>query len=203
MIKNRDELIEKLYSLATLPDDFTIKYKTLIHDTLLKCPELLYALNNKELESELFNEDGSLKEDGEWDRYFGENGSVRPYILIPETNTDTRNYVCYQVGFDDVPTYHKPYCYTQITFTIFVNENNRTDPETGIPRHDLIASIIKGKFNWSSIFGLQTKLISSKESTTDTHFLVRTLIFQIYDLNSISQTPYGEDTRVINNEYWS
>ena len=88
-----------------------------------------------------------------------------------------------------------------ITFTILVNENNRTDPETGIPRHDLIASIIKYKFNWSSIFGLQTRLISSKESTTDTHFLVRTLVFQIYDLNSISQTPYGEDSRIVNYEY--
>lgn len=46
------------------------------------------------------------------------------------------------------------------------------DKLTGIPRHDLIASIIRERFNWSNIFGMQTHLISSRESTTDNNYIV-------------------------------
>ena len=69
---------------------------------------------------------------------------------------------------------------------------------TGIPRHDLIASIIRERFNWSNIFGTQTHLISSKENITDNNYLVRTLIFQTTDTNSITYTPLGEKTMSIN-----
>ena len=41
---------------------------------------------------------------------------------------------------------------------------------------------------------MQTHLISSKESVTDNNYLVRTLIFQITDLNSITNTPMGKTT---------
>ena len=84
-----------------------------------------------------------------------------------------------------------------------MNGKDRTDKLTGIPRHDLIASIIRERFNWSSIFGMQTHLISSKESVTDNNYLVRTLVFQVLDLNGIVNTPYGDKTYIRNNEYWT
>ena len=63
--------------------------------------------------------------------------------------------------------------------------------------HDLIASIIREKFNWSNIFGMQTHIISSKESTTDNNFIVRTLVFQLVDTNGIVETN-GKNTSIIN-----
>ena len=66
------------------------------------------------------------------------------------------------------------------------------DKLTRIPRHDLIASIIRERFNWSNIFGMQTHLISSKESTTDINYLVRTLVFQVIDTNGIVNTTNGK-----------
>ena len=132
------------------------------------------------------------------DRYFGDNSNIRPYLFIPDTQTDVKHYVCYQVAFDELPRYPNIQKYTEITFNIFVNGKDRTDKLTGIPRHDLIASIIREKFNWSNIFGMQTHLISSKESITDNNYLVRTLIFQITDVNSITYTPFGEKPSYIN-----
>ena len=49
---------------------------------------------------------------------------------------------------------------------------------------------------------MQTHLISSKESITDNDYLVRTLVFQISDLNGIVNTPYGGETYIRNNEHW-
>ena len=209
IITNKEDLLNKLRAYVDTPDDDNIRYKEKIHDALLSNAELLYALNNEELESELFDEDDNLLIDeetgellGEVDRYFGDNSNIRPYLFIPDTQTDVKHYVCYQVAFDELPRYSNIQKYTEITFNIFVNGKDRTDKLTGIPRHDLIASIIRERFNWSSIFGMQTHLISSTESVTDSNYLVRTLVFQILDLNSIVNTPYGDETYIRNNEYW-
>ena len=205
IITNKEDLLNKLRAYADTPDDDNIRYKEKIHDALLSNAELLYALNNEELESELFDEDDNLLIDektgellGEVDRYFGDNSNIRPYLFIPDAQTDVKHYVCYQVAFDELPRYQNVQKYTEITFNIFVNGKDRTDKLTGIPRHDLIASIIREKFNWSNIFGMQTHLISSKESVTDNNYLVRTLIFQITDVNSITYTPLGEKSLSIN-----
>lgn len=204
-ITTKEELLNKLRAYAETPDDDNIRYKEKIHDALLSNVELLYALNNEELESELFDEDENLLIDeetgellGEVDRYFGDNSNIRPYLFIPETQTDVKHYVCYQVMFDELPRYKNVQKYTEITFNIFVNGKDRTDKLTGIPRHDLIASIIREKFNWSNIFGMQTHLVSNKESITDNDYVVRTLIFQNTEVNSITVTPYGEMPNVIN-----
>lgn len=209
ILTTKEDLLNKLRAYASTPDDDNIRYKEKIHDALLSNVELLYALNNEELESELFDGDklnidketGELL--GEVDRYFGDNSNIRPYLFIPDTQTDVKHYICYQVMFDELPRYPNIQKYTEITFNIFVNGKDRTDKLTGIPRHDLIASIIREKFNWSSIFGMQTKLISSKESTTDNNYVVRTLIFQIEDTNSIVYTPFDENSYIRNNEYWT
>lgn len=210
----KDDLLTKLRTYRDMPDDENIRYKQKIKKALLSNPCLLYALNEKKLESELFDDDGNINWEwneelgeyeplGEWDRYFGGTSNIRPYLFIPDTQTEVRHYICYQVAFDDMPRYNNIEKYTNVTFTIFVHGNDRDDKLTGIPRHDLIASILRERFNWSSIFGMQTKLISSKESSTDNNYVVRTLVFQILDLNGIVNTPYNQNTQIRNNEYWT
>ena len=198
----KDDLLNKLRAYKTTPDDENIQYKKKIEKALMLNPCLLYTLNEKSLESELFDDDGNINwkwnEDtkeyeplGEWERYFGSNSNIRPFLFIPDTQTEVKHYICYQVSFDEMPRYQDTLKYTNVTFTIFVHGNDRMDKSTGIPRHDLIASIIRERFNWSNIFGMQTHLISSKESTTDNNYLVRTLVFQVVDTNGIYKTTDG------------
>ena len=197
----KNDLLNKLRAYKTTPDDENIQYKKKIEKALMLNPCLLYALNEKSLESELFDDDGNINwewnEDtkeyeplGEWDRYFGGTSNIRPYLFIPDTQTEVKHYICYQVSFE-MPRYQDTLKYTNVTFTIFVHGNDRNDKLTGIPRHDLIASIIRERFNWSNIFGMQTHLVSSKESTTDNNYIVRTLVFQVVDTNGIVKTTNG------------
>ena len=199
----KNDLLNKLRIYKTTPDDENIQYKKKIEKALMLNPCLLYALNEKSLESELFDDDGNINWEwneeikeyeplGEWDRYFGGTSNIRPYLFIPDTQTEVKHYICYQVCFDETPRYQDTLKYTNIIFTIFVHGNDRNDKLTGIPRHDLIASIIRERFNWSNIFGMQTHLISSKESTTDNNYLVRTLVFQVVDTNGIVNTTNGK-----------
>lgn len=207
-LETKKDLLSKLRAYSKNPDDENIQYKKKIEKALLSNPCLLYALNEKDLESELFDKNGNINWEwnadtneyeplGEWDRYFGSDSNIRPYLFIPDTQTEVKHYICYQVAFDETPRYQDTLKYTNITFTIFVHGNDRDDKLTGIPRHDLIASIIRERFNWSNIFGMQTHLISSKESTTDNNYLVRTLVFQVVDTNGIYKTTNNKTT--INN----
>lgn len=194
----KKDLLEKLGVYSLTPDDEGIQYKAKIKKTFMGCPELLYALNNKKFESELFTDNGDINWDpqthephGEWELYFGDNSNIRPFLYFPETQDLVMNYLCYQVNFDELARYNDRLKYTQITFTIFVNGKNAIDKETDIPRHDLIASIIRERFNWSNIFGMQTHIISSKESLTDNNFITKTLVFQLVDTNGLVNTPHG------------
>ena len=205
----KNDLLNKLRAYKDTPDDENISYKNKIKKALLSNPCLLYALNEESLESELFDDDGNINWEwneekkeyeplGEWDRYFGSNSNIRPFLFIPDTQTEVKHYICYQVSFQDTVRYQPGLKDTLITFNIFVHGNDRMDKLTGVPRHDLIASIIRERFAWSNIFGMQTYLVSDRESITDNNYLVRTLVFQLTDLNSKVQTPYGGKTSKVN-----
>lgn len=206
----KNDLLNKLRSYRTVPDDDNILYKQKIKKALLSNPCLLYALNESKLESELFDDDGNINWEwnkeikeyeplGEWDRYFGSNSNIRPFLFIPETQTEVKHYICYQTSFDESPRYNAIEKYAQITFNIFVHGNDRMDKLTGIPRHDLIASILRERINWSNIFGTHCELVSNRESTTDNNYLVRTLVFQLTALKNIAQTQNNK-TYIINNK---
>lgn len=209
-LNTKEDLLNKLRSYRTAPDDDNILYKQKIKKALLSNPCLLYALNENKLESELFDDDGNINWEwseekkeyeplGEWDRYFGSDSNIRPFLFIPDTQTEVKHYICYQTSFNESPKYNAIEKYAQITFTIFVHGNDRMDKSTGIPRHDLIASILRERINWTNIFGTHCELVSDRESTTDNNYLVRTLVFQLTVLKNISQTQNNK-SYVINNK---
>ena len=206
ILTTKEELLDKLRAYADTPDDDNIRIKEQIKDTFLNCPELLYAIHNKELESELFDEDGNLNIDedgnltGEVDRYFGINSNIRPFLFIPETQDEVNNYVCYQTSYGDLVRYNDKEKNLIVTFTIFVNGKDSMDKLTGIPRHDLIASIIREKFAWIGLEISTTTPFGDRESTTDNDYLVRTLQYEVTLPNSICKTE-GENT-FYNNKRW-
>ena len=206
ILTTKEELLNKLCAYADNPDDDNIRIKEQIKDTFLNCPELLYAIHNKELESELFDEDGNLNIDedgnltGEVDRYFGGNSNIRPFLFIPETQDEVKNYVCYQTSYSDLVRYNDKEKNLIVTFTIFVNGKDSIDKLTNVPRHDLIASIIREKFAWIGLEISTTTPFGDKESTTDNNYLVRTLQYEVILPNSICKTE-GNNT-FYNNKRW-
>lgn len=206
ILTTKDELLNKLRAYADNPDDDNIRIKEQIKDTFMNCPELLYAIHNKELESELFDKDGNLNIDedgnltGEVDRYFGSNANIRPFLFIPETQDEVKNYVCYQTSYGDLVRYNDKEKNLIVTFTIFVNGKDSMDKLTGIPRHDLIASIIREKFAWIGLEISTTTPFGDKESTTDNNYLVRTLQYEVTLPNSLCKTE-GKNT-FYNNKRW-
>jgi hypothetical protein len=206
----KNDLLQKLRSYAYTPDDDVIRIKEKVKEKLLKCPELLYALNNKELEGELFCDDGTINAEydeetgeiiplGEWDRYFPYN--IRPYVFIPETQAFTDNFLCYTAGFREIPRYNDTEYYFQIIFSILCSSSpeQAVDSLTGQSRADLIGAILREKFNWSNIFGLQCKIVSNQEDIKDTNYISRTIVLETTKPNGITNTPLRQKSTIINN----
>lgn len=187
----KTELINKLIDYSKSPDDDNIRYKDKIKKILLSTPELLYALHDKDLEHELFKDDGTLNTEGEWDNYWGENSLIRPYLFFPQTSTHKKNYICYQTMFNELMRGNNVEKYLDITFTVFVNSGDIIDKYTGIPRHDLIAAILRERFAWEGFEISKTKPTFNKESIMDNTYLVRTLQFEIVLPNELSITKNG------------
>lgn len=187
----KTELINKLIDYSKSPDDDNIRYKEKIKKILLSTPELLYALHDKDLEHELFNDDGTLNTEGEWDNYWGENSLIRPFLFFPQTSTHKKNYICYQTMFNELVRGNNVEKYLDITFTVFVNSGDIIDKYTGIPRHDLIAAILRERFAWVGFEISKTKPTFNKESIMDNTYLVRTLQFEIMLPNEMSVTKNG------------
>lgn len=192
---DKQNLIKAMCSLTDSPDDDSIHVKEKIKNVLLSSAALLFALHNEKLEKELFNDDGSINQTGDWSMYYGEN--IVPYYLIPETQAKAEHYICYKVEFDETPKYNKVEKYLTITFVVLCDNKDIIDPYTGIPRHDLISSIIRELFCWSNYFGTQCHITSEKEGLTDNNYATKTLVFECTTTNSITQTKEGK-TSIIN-----
>lgn len=186
-----DEMLEILRAYLKDPDDDAIRLKNKIAEMLKKSPALLWALNQEEYSSQLFNEDGTLNETGEWDVYFGENSLIRPFLFIPETQDIVANYLCYQVSSQENMRYNDKMKYLIITFTILVHENNSIDKETGIARHDLIASILRESLAWSSVGIAHAVPIYENEAVTDNNYITKVLKYQIALPNNLVVTKNG------------
>lgn len=210
-LTTKNDLLTKLRAYREVPDDDVIRMKKQIEYVFLRCPEILYALNESKLESELFDEKGNINWEwdeekqeyeplGEWDRYIGSNSNIRPYLYIPETQTDVRNYICYQVDTSENVRRNSSEKVLIIKFTIFVHGDNGIDKLTGIPRHDLLAALIRENFAWTGFEIEKTTPIGNRETTTDNNYITRTLQYECILPNDLVATYNGKT--LFTNKRW-
>lgn len=155
-----------------------IKIKEMIKKVLLNNKYIIHTLNNTELE----------KADAEPDDYFGVN--ILPYYMVAPTQHNVKNYLCYEVSYDK--TYEsKVYKRLRIVFYILCEQENITDKDTGLARHDLLAALVQDEFNYTNYFGYKAVLVSDIAQTVDNDFACRILTFEQYTDNNLVKTRDG------------
>ena len=183
--------IEDTMRLATykyVTDCDNVRIKETIKRKLLNNDDIIHVLDNKKLQSA----------EAENDEYFGVN--ILPYYMITPTQTESKNFICFTVGYRDVSKYNDLVKLLHITFVILCEQKNIKDRDTGIARHDLLAALIQNEFNYTNFFGRKLQLIQDEESVVDTNYACRTLTFvQITD-NNVTKTHNDKITRIANKE---
>lgn len=168
---------EALLSFRKTIDSDDIKVKEQIKSVLLNNRLIIHSLANKELEDA----------EAEPDEYF--NVNILPFYLVEPTQTNVKNYICYEVGYDQLSSYNKARKILEITFYVLCEQENIIDDETGLARHDLLASLIQYQFNYTNfIGGGKIELVSDVPSVIDKKFSTRTLVFQQVTDNNLVKT---------------
>ncbi len=178
---------EHLRAFRNLLDCDDIKLKQEIKQRLLNNKYIIKVLANKELEDA----------DAEPDDYFGIN--IKPYYMIPETQTSAQNIICFETSNEprsrwETATVEK---YQQIIFYILCHSNNAIEPMTSVARHDLLAALIMEEFNFKVLSCGRIHLLSDKPGITDERYLSRTIIFSCKSDSNLVKTQNGT-TRIIN-----
>jgi hypothetical protein len=167
-----DKMNEKVFQYGQHLEDSNISYKNIIKDKLLGNENILNMLDNEELK------------DHDPDDYYGVN--FFPYYLLPETQVEVKNYICYETSFQEIPRYNTVMKLGQITFYILCDcsKENIMDA-SGSARHDILAGLITDDFNWCNDFGTQFKLVSDRPGAIDNNYISRVLVFEQTIPNSI------------------
>lgn len=182
---DKEKIIDTLLSFKETVDSDDVKVKEKIKYMLSNNELIIFALNNKELE-----ESGAQP-----DEYLGVN--ILPFYLLEEVQTHVNNFVCFEVSYDMAQSYqysksHKSLNSTvktlNVIFHILCDEKDIIEENTGIARHDLLATLVIDQFNWSNEFGGKLMLVSDVPSTVDKHYACRTLVFQQTTDNNVIKT---------------
>ena len=187
---------KRLASLKYVTDDDNIRIKEIIKQKLLANDDIIHVLDNKKLQDA----------EAENDEYFWEN--IFPFYLIPDAQTDSQNFICFTVGYENVERnftnssrmYNDLQRHLHIVFVILCEKKNLKDRDTGIARHDLLAALIQNEFNLTNYFGRRMLLVSDNESTVDSVYACRTLIFSQTTDNNVTKTQYGNPSRIVTKE---
>lgn len=173
-MKLTEQELAELRRYRNEPDEDNVRYKQIIKKKLLGNNKILYLLHNKELEDE----------EVEADEYLGIN--ILPYFIIRPTQSNVKNFICFETSFENVSRGNSVMKIQQIIFYILCHNADINVKELSSPRHDVIAAEIINMFQGCNDFGTQLKLMSDKPSVTDNDYATRTLIFSQITTNSIT-----------------
>lgn len=187
---------KRLASLKYVTDNDNIRIKEIIKQKLLANDDIIHVLDNKELQ----------EAEAENDEYFGVN--ILPYYHIMGTQTDSQNFICFTVGYENVERnftnssrmYNDLQRHLHVVFVVLCEQKNIKDKDTGIARHDLLAALIQNEFNFTNFFGRRIQLVSDEETVVDNKYLCRTLIFSQITDNNVTKTEYGKSSRIVTKE---
>ena len=179
--------------LRTLRDDISndnIKLKQQIKKKLLEDRYIIHVLNNKELE----------ENDAEPGDYFGVN--ILPYyMLLDDTQTNVKNYICFETCVNYTYRYQAGVMKSQlIVFHILCDIKNLIDKDTSLARHDLLAALITGMFNYGRFLGGRFKLVADVPEPVDRYYCSRTLTFRQDTDNNLVKMVDGKP-RIVNKDY--
>jgi len=167
-----NEQLAKLRDLKNNVNDDNIRIKNAVKKILIGNPFIIHVLNNN-----------SLDEDCPQD-YIGEN--IFDFYFLPGVQTEVKNFICFDVGFEDISRTNKAFKLFRLEVYILSNFDDTEDKETGISRPDLLGYLISCDINHKDIKGLRFTLISDKPTIMDNTYSCRCLIFEATADNGIA-----------------
>lgn len=143
--------------------DHTVMYKHRIKDVLAHDEDLLRTLHYMPLIG--------TEDEVNGDKYL--NVCIFDYMKLSDLRTDVKNYICFEV---EEKHGNESTVELLVTFRVVAHKDD-VDTDWGIPRMDLMASIINKDFAWSSPFGSSWKKDREYAIVANNEYFVRDVSF--------------------------
>lgn len=176
----KQERIDRLLSCRETEGYDSISYdKQIILEDIYKDPDIFEVLHNTELEAQ-----NAVPEDYH-------NVNIYSYLKIPDSQSKVKNFICFEVNDLEISYSNKIMVTKQV---IFRTVSHKDDVETiyGIDRQDLLAALIKERFQWSNILGTQLVKTYDSGKVAENGYYYRNMYFE-------QITPNGLQNRLSSN----
>lgn len=189
MIKIIDSTHEKIDGKY---DDIDM-YKFIIMRTLLDDQDILNTLNNDLLSQNtnikvdesgnpILDEDGNIIQEIDGSGY--QDTAIFNFLKIPDIQSEVKNFICFEVNNIEIPRLSTVLMTKNIIFRTISHESDyKTD--YGIARQDLLAMIIKSKFDWSNKFGMHLELCNDRGRVAENGYYYREFIYETTTANNL------------------
>lgn len=145
-------------------------YKHIIMKMLTEDEDLISALHNHDLA-------GHKGDDYRFVNIFN-------FLKIPDTQSTVKNFICFEVNDVEQPRYTEGLMKKYIIFRTVSHEDD-VKTSYGIARQDLLALIIKNKFDWSQVFGMHIEKIQDYGKITENGYYYREFVYETTAVNNL------------------
>lgn len=160
------ERIERLFSCRKEEGFDSISYdKQIILEDLYKDPDIFEVLHNEKL----------VKLNAPPEDYH--NVNIFSYLKIPDAQSTVKNFICFEVNDTESVKSNSIMINKQV---IFRTISHKDDVETlyGIDRQDLLAALIKERFQWSNLLGTQLVKTYDSGKVAENGYYYRNMYFE-------------------------
>lgn len=147
-------------------------YKDLILQDLKKDNDLLELFNNPDL---------SLSRPEDFI-----NVNIFPFLKIPDSQSIVKNFLCFDLDVIETVYSNEYKAVYELTFRCLSHADEVETP-WGINRHDLMAAIIKDRFNYSNILGNMLVKETDKAYVAEGPYYYRVIKFHSTQNNDLRQ----------------
>ena len=184
------ERIEKLFSCRSEQGFDSISYdKRKILEDLYKDSDIIEILNNKELQAA-----NACPED-----YY--NVNIYSFLKIPDAQSKVKNFICFEVNDTDIVDSNKIMSSKQIMFRAICHKDD-VNTIWGINRQDLLAALIKERFQWSNILGTQLVKTYDSGKVAENGYYYRNMYFEQIAPNDIQNRLMSNRLDKIGRDYY-
>lgn len=145
-------------------------YKYRIMQMLTEDSDLIATLNNEELAGK----------NGDAYRFV----NIYSFLKIPDTQSTVKNFICFDVNDIEQPRYTDGLMKKYLIFRTISHEDD-VQTEYGIARQDLLAAIIKSKFDWSQVFGMHLEKVSDHGRVMENGYYYREFVYETTAANNL------------------
>ena len=167
-------------------------YKSIIMKELLNDQDILNTLHNenlaKNIKKKLDDSGNPVLVDGEEIYEIDGTGyqdvAIFNFLKVPDIQSEVKNFICFEVNDIEIPRLSTVLMTKNIIFRTISHESDyKTD--YGIARQDLLAAIIKSKFDWSNMFGMHLELCSDRGRVAENGYYYREFVYETTTANNL------------------